>query len=336
MAVGALALTLSLACGDSDDDGGSTTSGTSNTPVPKLSGSIEIDGSSTVFPITEAVAEEFRKEQKDVQVTVGIAGTGGGFTRFCNGETVIQDASRPITAKEIDACGAKAIEYIELPVAYDGLAVVVNPQNTWASCLTAAELKKIWEPAAQGTITNWNQVRPGFPDAPLKLYGAGTDSGTFDYFTEVINGKAKDSRGDYTASEDDNTLVQGVSGDKNALGYFGLAYYEENKNKLKDVQVDGGKGCITPNEQTVQGGTYPLSRPLIIYVRKDAAAKPEVKAFVDFYLKNAAELAADVGYVDFPDSYYALVSSRWTNGKVGSMYVNAPAGSTLETLLKTP
>ncbi len=334
--VGALALTFAVACGDSDEDA-DTPSGPTNTPAPKLSGSIAIDGSSTVFPITEAVAEEFRKVQSGVQVTVGIAGTGGGFTRFCNGETVISDASRPISAKEIDACAAKSIAYIELPVAYDGLAVVVNPQNTWASCLTVAELKKIWEPSAQGVVTNWNQVRAGFPDAPLKLYGAGTDSGTFDYFTEVINGKAKDSRGDYTASEDDNTLVQGVAGDKNALGYFGLAYYEENKGKLKDVQIDGGKGCVTPTQATVEGGTYaPLSRPLFIYVRKDAAEKPEVKAFVDFYLKNAAKLSADVGYVKFPDKFYTLVTSRWTSGKVGTMYANAPAGSTLESLLSAP
>jgi phosphate transport system substrate-binding protein len=335
-AVGVLALGFSMACGDSSEDA-EESDGPAATQAPRLSGSIAIDGSSTVFPITEAVAEEFRKEQPNVQVTVGIAGTGGGFTRFCNGETLIQDASRPITAKEIEACGAKAIEYIELPVAYDGLAVVVNPQNTWASCLTVAELKKIWEPTAQGTVTNWNQVRPGFPDAPLKLYGAGTDSGTFDYFTEVINGKAKDSRGDYTASEDDNTLVQGVAGDKNALGYFGLAYYEENKSKLKDVQVDGGKGCVTPTQATVEGGTYvPLSRPLFIYVRKDAAAKPEVKAFVDYYLKNAATLASDVGYVKFPDKFYTLVTTRWTSGKVGTMYANAAAGATLEQLLSTP
>jgi phosphate transport system substrate-binding protein len=335
-AIGVLALGFSIACGDSSEDSDEPDAPAA-TQAPRLSGSIAIDGSSTVFPITEAVAEEFRKEQSGVQVTVGIAGTGGGFTRFCNGETVIQDASRPITQKEIDACAAKAIEWIELPVAYDGLAVVANPQNTWATCLTTAELKKIWEPAAQGTITNWNQVRPGFPDAPLKLYGPGTDSGTFDYFTEAINGKAKESRGDFTASEDDNVLVQGVSGDKNALGYFGLAYYEENKGKLKDIAVDGGKGCVQPSQATVEGGTYaPLSRPLFIYVRKDAAAKPEVKAFVDFYLKNAKELAADVGYVKFPDKFYTQITARWTSGKIGTMYANAQPGATLEQLLAAP
>lgn len=333
-ALGVLALGFSLACGDSDEE---APAGPTSTPAPKLSGSIAIDGSSTVFPITEAVAEEFRKVQSGVNVTVGIAGTGGGFTRFCAGETAISDASRPISAKEIDACAAKAIEYIEIPVAYDGLSVVVNPQNTWATCLTVAELKVIWEPAAQGKVTNWNQVRSSFPDAPIKLYGPGTDSGTFDYFTEVVNGKAKDSRGDFTASEDDNILVQGVAGDKNALGYFGLAYFEENKSKLKDVQVDGGKGCVPASAKTVEDGTYvPLSRPLFIYVAKSAASKPEVKGFVDFYLKNAAKLSSDVGYVKFPDTMYPLITTRWTSQKVGTMYTAANAGKTLLQLLSTP
>jgi phosphate transport system substrate-binding protein len=264
-----------------------------------------------------------------------VSGTGGGFQKFCNGETSIQDASRPISASEVSACSAKAIEYIELPVAYDGLAVVVNPRNTWATCMTVPELKKLWEPAAQGKVTRWNHIRPDWPDQPIKLFGAGTDSGTFDYFTEVINGRAKDSRGDYTASEDDNVLVQGVSGDQYALGYFGLAYYVENKGKLKDVQIDGGKGCVAPDQKTVEGGTYtPLSRPLFIYVKKADAAKPEVKAFVDFYVKNTAKLSAEVGYVKFPDKFYTAVSSRWTNLKAGSMYHPAPAASTtLEQLL---
>ena len=327
------AVGLLVACGDSNQDA------PQGTKAPPLSGSIAIDGSSTVFPITEAVAEEFRKEQRNVQVTVGIAGTGGGFQKFCNGETVISDASRPISNSEVQACAAKGIEYIELPVAYDGLAVVVNPQNNWASCITVAELKKLWEPAAQGTVTRWNQIRADWPNEPIKLFGPGTDSGTFDYFTEVINGKAKDSRGDYTPSEDDNVLVQGVAGDRYALGYFGLAYYEENKSRLKDVQVDGGKGggCVTPSQATVEGGTYsPLSRPLFIYVRKSEAARPEVKAFVDFYLKNAATLAAEVGYVKFPDKFYTLVTARWTTGKVGTMYASAQPGATLEQLLSQP
>jgi phosphate transport system substrate-binding protein len=329
--LGALALGFVVACGDSDED---APPGPTSTPAPRLSGSIAIDGSSTVFPITEAVAEEFSAEQREVKVTVGIAGTGGGFQKFCNGEIAISDASRPITQKEIDACAAKTIEYIELPVAYDGLSVVVHPQNTWATCLTVAELKKIWEPAAQGAVTNWNQVREGFPDAPLKLYGPGTDSGTFDYFTEVVNGKAKDSRGDFTASEDDNVLVQGVAGDRNALGYFGLAYYEENQSKLKAVQIDGGKGCVMPSAKAVEDGTYtPLSRPLFIYVAKSAASRPEVKGFVDFYLKNVAELSADVGYVKFPDTFYPLVTRRWETQKTGTMYANAAAGATLQQLL---
>lgn len=332
-ALGVLALGFSLACGDSSEDSDEP-AGPTATSAPRLSGSIAIDGSSTVFPITEAVAEEFRKVQSGVQVTVGIAGTGGGFTRFCNGETVMSNASRPISQKEIDACAAKGIEFVEVPVAYDGLTVVVHPSNTWANCLTVAELKTIWQPSAQGTVTNWNQVRSSFPDAPLKLFGPGTDSGTFDYFTEVVNGKSKDSRGDFTASEDDNILVQGVAGDKNALGYFGLAYYEENQGKLKAVQVDGGKGCITPSTASVEDGTYsPLSRPLYVYVAKASAEKPEVKGFVDFYLKNAATLSSEVGYVKFPDNIYTLVTTRWTSLKTGSMYVNAPAGATLQQLL---
>jgi phosphate transport system substrate-binding protein len=325
-------LAIGAACGSGGGDNGSG-GGT----TPQLSGSILIDGSSTVFPITEAAAEEFRKIQRNVRITVGIAGTGGGFQKFCNGETSIQDASRPISASEITNCANRGIEYIELPVAYDGLAVVVHPQNTWATCMTVAELKKMWEPEAQGVITRWNQIRPEWPDQPLKLFGAGTDSGTFDYFTEVIVGKSKSSRGDFTASEDDNVLVQGVAGDRYSLGYFGLAYYEENKSRLKEVAIDGGKGagCVLPNQQTVEGGTYtPLSRPLFIYVRKSDAERPEVKAFVDFYIKNAAKLAAEVGYVKFPDRFYTMIEARWNGLKTGTMYASAPAGSTLEQLLQ--
>ena len=330
--LGATAVLASLAaCGGGSGD----TSSSEGTPMPKLSGSVLIDGSSTVFPITEAMAEEFNRVQRDVRVTVGVSGTGGGFQKFCNGETSIQNASRPISASEVTACAAKSIEYVELPVAYDGLAVVVNPQNNWANCMTVAELKKLWEPAAQGRITRWNQVRPEWPDQPIKLFGAGTDSGTFDYFTEVVNGRAKDSRGDYTASEDDNVLVQGVAGDRYALGFFGLAYFVENKGKLKDVQIDGGKGCVAADEKTVEAGTYtPLSRPLFIYVKKADAARPEVKGFVDFYLKNAGKLAGEVGYVKFPDKFYTSVTARWSSLKTGSMYHPAPAaGTTLEQLL---
>jgi phosphate transport system substrate-binding protein len=325
---------LAIACGDGDEE---DTTATGKTPVPQLSGSISIDGSSTVFPITEAVAEEFGKVQRNVKVTVGLSGTGGGFQKFCAGETAISDASRPITASEQTACAGKGIEYIELPVAYDALSVVVNSGNTFVSCITVAELKTMWQPAAQGTITKWNQVNPAWPDANLKLYGPGTDSGTFDYFTEHVNGKAKDSRGDFTASEDDNVLVQGVAGDRNSLGYFGLAYYLENQNKLKALQVnDKDKGCVSPSAATVENGTYPLSRPLFIYVAKSQVDKPEVKAFVDFYVKNAAMLAADVGYVKFPDRIYTQVSARWDARKVGTMYKDAPAGATLEQLLARP
>jgi phosphate transport system substrate-binding protein len=325
---------LGVACGDGDEE---ESTGTRATPVPQLSGSIEIDGSSTVFPIAEAVAEEFGKEQKNVKVTVGIKGTGGGFQRFCAGETAISNASRPISASEVTACGAKGIEFIELPVAYDALSIVVNSQNNWVSCITVAELKTMWAPAAQGNVSKWNQVNSSWPDANLKLFGPGTDSGTFDYFTEHVNGKAKDSRGDFTASEDDNVLVQGVAGDRNALGYFGLAYYLENQNKLKALQVNQDKGCVSPSAQTVENGTYPLSRPLFIYVRKDAVSKPEVKAFVDFFLKNAGKLASEVGYVKFPDNIYALVNTRWTTGKVGTVYgPTVPSGTPLQQVLSMP
>jgi phosphate transport system substrate-binding protein len=323
--------TFVIACSSDEDDA------PDSTPAPQLSGNILIDGSSTVFPITEAVAEEFNKVQRNVKVTVGIAGTGGGFQKFCNGETSIQDASRPINATERDACTAKAIEYIELPVAYDALSVVVNTQNNWATCITIAELKKIWEPAAQGSVVNWNQVKTDWPNNTLKLFGPGTDSGTFDYFTERVNGRAKDSRGDFTASEDDNVLVQGVAGDRNALGYFGLAYYLENSSRLKALTIDGGNGtCVAPSAQTVENGTYPLSRPLFIYVKKSEVAKPEVKAFVDFYMANAATLAADVGYVKFPGPVYTQVSTRWTSQKVGSMYLNSPSTTPLAQLLAQP
>ena len=241
-------------------------------PVTAEDRLIKIDGSSTVYPITEAVAEEFQKAKKgEVKVTVGISGTGGGFKKFCRGETDISDASRPILKKEIDVCKEQGIEYIELPVAYDGLAVVVNPRNTWVKSLTVVDLKKMWEPAAQGTVTKWNQVRPEWPDAKLNLFGPGADSGTFDYFTEAVVGKSKSSRGDFTASEDDNVLVQGIAGDKNALGYFGLAYYEENKGKLKVVPIVNPATSkeVTPSLQTVKDGTYsPLSRPLFIYINK--------------------------------------------------------------------
>jgi len=297
---------------------------------------IKIDGSSTVFPITEAVAEEFQRETRGkVRVTVGISGTGGGFKKFCRGETDISDASRPIQSKEMKACKAAGIEYFEIPVAYDALTVMVNPKNDWIKSMTVAELKKIWAPEAQGKITKWNQVNPKWPDAPLSLYGPGADSGTFDYFTEAVVGKSKSSRGDFTASEDDNVLVQGIANDKNALGYFGFAYYVENKNKLKAVPINGGKGPIAPSAETVEKGTYqPLSRPIFIYVSKKAAKKPEIKQFVEFYLKNAAPLVNEVKYVPLPAKAYQLGLEHFKKGKVGTVFRgDAGVGVSIEELM---
>ena len=310
--------------------------------APKeLSGDIQVDGSSTVYPITEAVAEEFGKVHKNVKVTVGISGTGGGFKRFCAGETDISDASRPIKQSEIDACAKNNVEYIELPVAYDGLAVMVHPSNTWAQCMTVKELKKLWEPEAQGVIKKWNQIRADWPDKEIHLFGAGTDSGTFDYFTEAINGKEDASRGDYQASEDDNVLVQGIATDPLALGYFGLAYFEENKDKLKLVAIDdenpnNGEGCILPDSETVQKGTYqPLARPLFIYVKKASAERPEVQEFIKFYVEKGAELSAEVGYIALPARVYELGLARFNNRTLGSVFGGAgpQAGVTLEDLL---
>jgi len=312
--------------------------GLATAPVPaSADGIIKIDGSSTVFPITEAAAEEFQKaERGKTRVTVGISGTGGGFKKFCRGETDISDASRPIKKSEMEACKAAGIQYIEIPVAYDALTVVINPKNDWAAKMTVAELKKIWEPAAQGTITKWNQVNPQWPDAPIKLYGPGADSGTFDYFTEAVNGKEKASRGDFTASEDDNVLVQGVSQDKNALGYFGYAYYAENTSRLKAVAVDGGKGAILPSAKTVEDGTYaPLARPIFIYVSAKSADKPEVKKFVEFYLKNAATFTKEVKYVALPQSAYNTSMQHFAKKKLGTVFAGEGAvGIKIEELLK--
>lgn len=307
------------------------------TPV-RLSGNISIDGSSTVFPVTEAVAEEFQKQHRDVKVTVGISGTGGGFKRFCNGETDISDASRPISSSEVEQCKTKGIEYVEIPVAYDGLSVLVNPGNTWTASMTVAELKKLWAPEAQGVVTRWNQVRPDWPDQPINLYGAGADSGTFDYFTEAIVGKAKSSRGDFTASEDDNVLVQGIAGDRNALGFFGYAYYVENRDKLKLVAVDNGKGPVLPNQETIVNGTYePLSRPIFIYVKKRAAERPEVKEFVQYYLTGGRALVSQVGYIRIPDTVYQVALKRFEAGVVGTVYSpNVPTSTKLEVIFKVP
>ncbi|HUP89051.1 MAG TPA: PstS family phosphate ABC transporter substrate-binding protein [Longimicrobiales bacterium] len=267
-------------------------------------GAISIDGSSTVYPISEAVAEEFMAANEGkTRVTVGLSGTGGGFKRFCAGETDISDASRPIKDSEKEACVAKNIAFTEIEIGYDGLTIVVNPKNTFVQCLKVDELKKIW--GTDSKINNWSQVRAGFPNESIKLYGPGTSSGTFDYFTEVINGKQGASRADYTASEDDNVLVQGVEGDANALGYFGYAYYKENAAKLKEVGVDAGSGCILPTEETIKNGSYkPLSRPLYIYVNNAGLQRPEVKAFVEYYLSNASKLVPQVGYVALEAAKY--------------------------------
>lgn len=298
---------------------------------------IALDGSSTVFPISEAMAEEFQRANAGMPVTVGVSGTGGGFKKFCRAETVISNASRPIAATEVAECAAAGIEFIELPVAYDGMAVVVNPKNTWANDITVAELRRLWEPAAQGTVLKWSQVRAGWPDRDIRLYGAGADSGTFDYFTEVINGKAKASRGDFTPSEDDNVLVQGVAGDELALGFMGLAYYAENQDKLKLLGVDdedptNGEGPILPSFETVRGGTYrPLSRPMFIYVNAGALReRPEVQAFVDFYLGHTVALTREVGFVALADAELALVNARYARKVTGTMF---PADDhTLKTL----
>jgi len=291
-------------------------------PVQAQQRIVKIDGSSTVFPITEAVAEDFQKAKKQqVKVTVGISGTGGGFKKFCRGETDVSNASRPITAKEMQACAEEGIKYVELPVAFDALTVVINPKNTWIKELKVEELKKMWEPAAQGKVTTWKQVNPAWPDAPLKLFGAGSDSGTFDYFTDAINGKEKASRGDYTASEDDNVLVQGVSRDVNAIGYFGLAYYSENKDKLKAVPIvnKGGSRSVPPSLETVMDGTYqPLARPIFIYVSDKSMNKPEVREFIEYYLKNAGELVKEVGYVPLSAQHYSQALKNFSSKKLGT------------------
>ena len=300
---------------------------------------VKIDGSSTVYPITEAVAEDFQKAKKgDVRVTVGISGTGGGFKKFCRGETDISGASRPILKKEMDACKQAGIQYIELPVAYDALTVVVNPQNTWLKQITVDELKKMWEPAAQQKVTKWSQVNPAWPDQALKLFGPGADSGTFDYFTEAVVGKAKSSRGDYTASEDDNVLVQGVARDKGALGYFGFAYYVENSKKLKAVPIveKAGKKPVLPSLETVKNGTYqPLARPVFIYVNAKSVDKPEVKEFVEFYLNQAPKLVKAVKYVPLPDKAYTLAKDNFKKKKTGTGFGGEPeVGVSVEELLQ--
>lgn len=294
--------------------GGNTKNNDSENAIEQnvLSGDIKIDGSSTVYPITEAIAEEFRNEAPNVKVTVGVSGTGGGFKKFSRNETAISNASRPIKEKEQIACTKNGIGYVQLEVAYDGLAVLINPKNNWVDHLTVDELKKIWEPAAQGVIMKWSQIREGWPEEEIHLFGPGVASGTYDYFTKAICGEEGASRGDYTASEDDNVLVQGISTDKYGLGFFGLAYYEENQDKLSLVGVDGGDGVVVPTQATVADGTYqPLSRPIFIYVNDKAAERKEVVKFVNFYLELVPEIAQEVGYIALPTAEYAKQAEKF-------------------------
>jgi phosphate transport system substrate-binding protein len=328
-------LTAALGCGGEQRQSGPASEAT-------LQGLVKVDGSSTVFPITEAVAEEFQKKNREVKVTVGISGTGGGFKKFCGGETDITDASRPIKPSEVELCGKNGIAYIELPIAYDGIAVVIHPTNTWAESMTVAELKKMWEPQAQAKVTRWNQVRQGWPNRELHLYGAGVDSGTYDYFTEAIVKKEHASRGDYTSSEDDNVIVQGVASDPLALAFFGYAYFHENQGRLKAMTIDdqnpaNGAGPIAPSPETIMNGTYqPLARPVFIYVSARALDRPEVRAFVDFYLTHAPELTAEVGYVALPPRAYELAATRVESRKTGSMFggEGSKVGVSIEQLLQ--
>lgn len=300
---------------------------------------IKIDGSSTVFPITEAVAEDFQQSKKGkVRVTVGISGTGGGFKKFCRGETDISNASRPILAREMEECKKQGVQYIELPVAYDALTVVMNPKNAWIKALTVAELKKMWEPAAQGKVLKWQQVNGQWPDQPLKLFGPGADSGTFDYFTEAVNGRAKSSRGDFTASEDDNILVQGIARDVNGLGYFGYAYYFENRDKLKAVPIINPRTNqpVEPSAETVINGTYqPLARPIFIYVNAKALERAEIKEFIEYYMKNAETLVKEVKYVPLPGKAYAHNSETIEKKVLGTKFGGEnKVGLTIEELMK--
>lgn len=320
---------------------GSNNAGQPKTDPSSESGLVKVDGSSTVFPITEAVAEEFQAANGGkFRVTVGISGTGGGFKKFVRGELDIVNASRPILKEEIDMASTNGVEYIELPIAFDALTVVVNKQNDWLTSMTVDELKKIWEPDAQGKVLTWDQVRPEFPKEKLALFGAGSDSGTFDYFTDAIVGKAKSSRGDYTGSEDDNTLVQGIEGNKYALGYIPFAYYEPHKDRMKAVSImwekNKVKEPVAPSLENVLAGTYnPLSRPLFIYVNVKSLGRPEVKQFVEFYLNNALKLTREVKYLPLPESAYATVKERFSQGKKGTGFGGQPeVGLPIDDILK--
>lgn len=307
-------------------------------PLAATAQVVKVDGSSTVFPITEGIAEDFQIKNKGYKVTVGVSGTGGGFKKFCRDEIDVADASRPITLKEMEICKAAGIEYFELPVAFDALTVVINPKNTWLKEATVAELKAVWEPASQGKVLRWNQVNPAWPDQPMKLFGAGSDSGTFEYFTEAIVGKAKSSRGDFTASEDDNVLVQGVAGDVNAMGYFGYAYYAENTAKLKALPIIAapGKPAVAPSAVAVENGSYqPLSRPIFIYVKAKSLAKPEVKKFIDFYMEHGGKMANEVKYVALPAAVYKSNLKHIADGKKGTVFGGKnEIGVSIEELVK--
>jgi phosphate transport system substrate-binding protein len=328
LAILAMATGMALiGCGNQD---GSARMGR-NAPV------IRMDGSSTVFPIAEAVAEEFQIEQRGaVRVTAGLSGTGGGFKKLCRGEIDLSNASRPILEEELAACRTAGIGFMELPVAFDAITVVVNPANDWVQSLTIADLKKMWEPAAQGQIKRWNQVRPEWPDAPLMLFGPGADSGTFDYFTEAVMGKAKASRGDYTASEDDNVLVQGVEHNKYALGYFGYAHYASHKERMRVVAIERDDGIpVAPSHTTVTDGSYqPLSRPLFIYVSEKSTTRPEVRKFIEFYLTEGPALAAEVGFVSLPEHAVQMSLQHFQDGRLGTVFGGVPeVGVTIEELL---
>ena len=328
LAVVLMAGTLAMAivgCGGGEEEEASQPPADAGDPqaIAQLRGDISIDGSSTVFPITEAMAEEFgNSTDGNVKITVGVSGTGGGFSKFCAGETVISDASRPITQSEVDLCAENGVEFIELPVAIDGLSVMVNPSNDFVGCMTIDELNTVWAPEAEEVVTRWNQVRPEWPDEKIGLYAPGVDSGTFDYFTETVNGASQASRADFLPSEDDNVLVTGISGDRGALGYFGYAYYSENADRLKLVAIDGGNGCVLPSDETINNGTYaPLSRPLFIYVAADALDQPQVKAFVEYYLDSAnRNLIIETGYIPLPGTIYELALAKFRNGTTGAAF----------------
>ena len=329
------AVLVTAICGGCNRGGGG---GSAN--AGSLTGKVAIDGSSTVFPVMEAVAEEFRGVEPRVQAPIGIAGTGGGFKKFCRGEIDVSNASRPILEEEMKLAQENGIEFIELPICFDALTVAVHKENDWVDAITVDELKKIWEPAAEGKITRWNQVRPEWPDEEIVLFGAGTDSGTFDYFTEAVCGKAKSSRGDYTASEDDNTLVQGIEGNKYALGYIPFAYYQPNQDRMKALKVDWKPddelGPIGPSAETVINGTYnPLSRPLFIYINRKSAERPEVKAFVEFLLDSVKELSKEVGYLPIPDQAYDMARERFDQRQTGTGFGGVPeVGLPVEDILK--